>query len=210
MNIIKKIIEYRHRKVFKCFYKNLMCRFENKGNLSVSEDCVRYDLFCALSRIYKPYQIYLECHDDSLPNKEIDCVIKRKNGDIGFEIKFLRDIKSKKLDTTSTMGVFINDWYRVLRSNLSKKYIVLVSDKVMVNYIKRHTGKKEFSWIYDKDILDINWKSESDIHPGKNVQKKITAFSAQPFQMKRVLNFYPETNKSNLWVAIWEIIPEKN
>ena len=135
---------------------NRIIRYSEDSRV-ITEDCIRYDIFCSLLDNHKSSDFILEHPHDFYTGKEIDLVIINSGDKSIFEIKYYRKIPSKKEDRTSRMAKIFVDVLKLNKSNISEnKYFIFLSDEVMINYIKNNG----YSYLIQNKSINIELTEE--------------------------------------------------
>lgn len=116
-----------------------LSKYKEEKNL-ITEDCIRYDIYSSVMENSCSESFILEYPHDYYIGKELDLVIDDNNNkrDV-FEIKYYRQIPSKKEDRTGRMAKIIVDIVKLYKSKIGQdKYFILLSDEVMLNYLRNN------------------------------------------------------------------------
>ncbi|EGQ8983015.1 hypothetical protein RV040_001436 [Vibrio alginolyticus] len=169
---------------FQIFSNNFSRRLERYSATDISEDCLRYDLFAAIMEIgYSADSCVLELSHPhlSFKGREIDLVTYTDEcyPDSVVEMKYFKEIPSKKQDTTQYMAKLIVDLIKLkfaseLGGNL---YFVMATDHVMKRYISN--SKNSFSNLFEKPLntrfaVSPSDKSCKNSHFNKHIAKDIS------------------------------------
>jgi hypothetical protein len=119
------------------FTRLLQERLENDHQMT--EDTLRYTMFLAIVQAGKIHhtRIALEVKRENGRNK-IDCVVMSANNRAeiaAFEFKYHRKVNNKA--RTSNAGKLFNDIFRLSDLSCHRRYVVYLSDDVMVKYFRK-------------------------------------------------------------------------
>ena len=165
------------------FHENLSKRFQKHHINNISEDCIRYDYFNAITSFIDTSDVVLEYSHPNNAKQKIDCVIKHPDSVIeAIEFKFYRPIPSKRnTPQTQLLGQLFKDFYKLKDfQESSVKTMVIVAYKNMEKYINNkfqlfsginNNGNEVF---IAKELLESQEKTfQVNIEPYSNVDLNI-------------------------------------
>ncbi len=168
---------------FQIFSGNFSKRLQRYPVKDITEDCLRYDFFAALLESgYSADSCVLELSHPhpSFNGREIDLVTYNNDSlpEFVLEMKYFKEIPSKKQDTTQYMAKLVVDLIKLkFASELGGSlYFVMATDHVMKNYISNKSNS--FSKLFEEPLNTVfpispSNKSSRNSHFNKNIAKDI-------------------------------------
>lgn len=144
--------------LFEEYLANVSKRFKIEQDY-ISEDCIRYDFFYTILKLYKldTSDLILEYPLSKLINgantkQEIDCVIDKLS--FVCECKFWKEPKSNNPQTRFE-GQFLDNVLRLHEIiNYKNKWLIVILHKDMIRHMDRLYN------IFNKDLIDFEIKRE--------------------------------------------------
>ncbi len=174
---------------FESFSDNFQSRLD-KNNISlISEDCIRYDFFNALTLSgTKTADCILEYPHPhlSFKGREIDFVHTHKGNYLAaIEMKYFKRLPSNKQDRTGYMAKFMVDLLKLHYLTLGDvdKYFILATDNVMKIYLNniKNGFSSLLSTAIDEELTISPSSKNGKLKHFKNVLFKDVYRSLNPF-----------------------------